>query len=86
MIHDEPHRMAGKTVKLSSGEKYVIEDWADRVLGQSVWAADGNPAAIEYAVHRYIDGLPIDDNVLYGKIGWLGHIRHVSEIVDPGLE
>lgn len=80
-IHDEPHELAGKTVELSDGSKYVIEDWADRVYGKSIWMANGNPAALQYAVYCAAKHLPIDDLTLYGKIGGLGFIRHESEIV-----
>lgn len=82
MMHDTPHKLAGKKVRLSDGSDYVIEDWADRVLGKSVWSADGNPAALEYAVRCAVKNFPIDDLTLYGKIGGFGFIRHVSEITD----
>ncbi|MBR3503683.1 MAG: hypothetical protein IKO07_05495 [Clostridia bacterium] len=91
----EKHPLAGQTVRLqegigkfvqgndAGGAEFVVEDWADNVLGRSVWAADGNPAALEYALRTATSGkpVPIDNNAVYGKVGWFGHIVHDSEIV-----
>lgn len=91
------HPLAGKTVKLkdgippfingeAAGAKFTVEDWAVNVLGQSVWSANGNPAAMEYAIRSVT--LPIDNDVIYGKVGGFGHFVHDSEIVreSPDLE
>lgn len=40
----------------------------------------GNPCALDYAVRSLLDNLPMDNNVLYGKIGILGFMIHESEI------
>lgn len=90
----ETHPLAGQTVRLkegigkflqgeAGGAEFVVEDWADNVLGRSVWAADGNPAALEYALRTGTNGnnVPIDDNAVYGKVGFFGHIVHDSEII-----
>ena len=91
----EMHPMAGQTVRLqegigkfmqgdnAGGSEFVVEDWADNVLGCSVWFADGNPAALEYALRIATNGklIPIDNNAVYGKVGSLGHIVHDSEII-----
>lgn len=91
----EMHPLAGKTVRLkegigkfvqgydAGGMEFHVEDWADNVLGCSVWLADGNPAALEYALRTGTNGkrIPIDDNAVYGKVGRFGHIVHDSEIV-----
>ena len=90
----ERHPLAGQTVRLKNdigkfmqgeagGAEFVVEDWAENVLGCSVWDTDGNPAALEYALRRGTNGnnVPIDDNVVYGKVGWFGHFVHESEIV-----
>lgn len=62
------------------GAEYRIEGrWAD-IAGRSWQVCDGNPACLHYAVRAADNGLPIDDNVLYGKIGYLGHLVHISEI------
>lgn len=90
-IHDTPHPLAGTTVKLSrdihtnppckAGDEFRVEDWVDRVYGHSWKVANGNPAAMIYGVRGGLhDKLPLDDEVLYGKVGALGHLVHVSEI------
>lgn len=91
-IHDAPHPLAGKTVRiikdlatnppLPKGAEYRVEDWADR-LGLGSWSAAaqrGNIACLLYARRLGINGLPNDNEVLYGKVGSLGHVVHVSEI------
>ena len=77
-MHTESHPQAGQTVTLKTGEEYRLEDWWDKLTGSSWMYAVGNPAAMNYAM-RALD-LPIDDEVVYGKIGVYGHLVHVSEI------
>jgi hypothetical protein len=95
-IHNEAHPLAGKTVKIKpgathlqvpdfGGSEYRVEDWWDRVGEQSWMSARGNPACIIYALRAADNKLPTDDDVLYGKIGALGHIVHVSEIENSGV-
>lgn len=87
------HPLAGQTVRLkegignflqgnAGGSEFVVEDWADKVLGHSVWETHGNPAALEYDVRIGTNGnhVPIDDKAVYGKVGGFGHIIHDSEI------
>ena len=82
----ETSEFAGKTVTLNSpdpafdGQEYHVEDWWINVTGGSWMFANGNPAAINYAIHGGTYNLPIDDNVLYGKIGGLGYLVHISEV------
>ena len=64
----DAHPLAGKTVKLADhagpcfmgdrldGAEFTVEDWAENVLGCSVWAAYGNPAALEYAIRIVCSG------------------------------
>ena len=84
MIHKDRHPLAGQTVMIKSGEmesqEYRIEDWADRVMGNSWIFMAGNPTCLQYAIRGVHDSLPTDDNVLYGKIGGLGYLVHVQEI------
>lgn len=97
-IHQQPHPLAGKTVILNErciadsrgmvkpGAEYRIEDWFDRLgLGSWMWA-QGHPAALIYAMRSVAtpprDSLPIDDDVVYGKIGAFGHVVHASELGD----
>lgn len=84
VIHDAPHPLAGKTVRVKAnvdrlgGSEFRLEDWWDRIAGKSWMHCDGNPACLNYAV-RGIDLMP-DDDVVYGKIGAFGHLMHVSEL------
>lgn len=88
---------AGQTVKVKqgvgrdlqcgdmSGAEFVIEDWCENVLGCSWMNANGNPAALEYAMRSGLNGknnaVPtFSDDVLYGKIGGLGHLFHINEL------
>lgn len=94
MKHSEPHPLAGQTVKLANvatdprgmvvdGAEYRIEDWWDLAMGVSWMDAQNNPAALQYAYRTGAAknrSVPIDDEVLYGKIGGLGHLVHVSEL------
>jgi len=83
MIHKEPFIDAGKTVKIVFEEElveYDIEDWWDRVSGSSWMFASGNIACMNYAMRSGLSKLPIDNEVLYGKIGCFGYLIHISEI------
>jgi len=62
------------------GAEYRVEDYWHVLTGGSWQFADGNPAALQYAIRAAANNLPIDNEVLYGKIGGLGHLVHVSEI------
>ncbi|HPF41806.1 MAG TPA: hypothetical protein PK093_24495 [Phycisphaerae bacterium] len=99
MIHSEPHPLAGKTVRIKQGlshphvedfggSEFRCEDYWDRVSGGSWTTANGNPACLVYAMRTGMsqERPPIDDEVLYGKIGYFGHLVHVSEIeVSPSV-
>ena len=93
MKHKTPHNLAGKTVKIKASPagsefgreetEYRVEDYWDRISGQGNWkeAADrGNMASVIYAMRVKLEGLPTDDEVLYGKIGPFGHLIHISEL------
>lgn len=99
----EKFKFAGKTVKIKdgvrkglqvgnmSGMDFVIEDWCENALGCHWRCANGNPAAIEYAVRSAFNGaknnVPIFSNdVLYGKVCGLGHLFHVNELELPEVE
>lgn len=90
-MHDQPHPLAGSTLKVRTPDHFQLgegphafelEDWWDRLTGGSWMSAEGNPAALVYAMRSGMSGLPIDDEVVYGKIGPFGHLVHVSEIVE----
>lgn len=94
IIHSEPSPLAGKTVRLrpdyhhpeiedASNLYIVIEDWWDRIAGKSWMDCNGNPAALLYAMRTGFSSyrVPINNEVLYGKVGCFGHLVHVSEII-----
>ena len=84
MIHAEESLLAGETIVIAAGkfagQEYVVEDWWDRLMGKSWHVCDNNPACLEYAVRAAMEDMPIDNNVLYGKIGGLGKLIHVNQI------
>lgn len=94
-MHDEVHPLAGQTVILNDqavdnltgevvpGSFYRIEDWWDHMTGGSWMAAEGNPAALKFAMRAGFSTLPVDDEVVYGKIGSFGHLVHASELGEP---
>jgi len=88
-MHDTQHELAGKTVELNlknesdirTGDLYRIEDWWDHLTGGSWMDADGNPACLKYAMRTgFADDIPLDNEVVYGKVGAFGHLIHVSEL------
>lgn len=90
-LHATPHPLAGKTVLIHSksathqghpfdNQPYRVEDWWDRASGGSWKYATGNPAAIHYAIRSVDADLPFDDEVVYGKLDYLGYLLHVSEL------
>lgn len=93
MSHATTHPLANQTVKLelsatgaepSPTPLFRVEDWADRVFGQSWTVMAGNPACLKYAMRSALGVLPLDDEVVYGKDErGLGHLIHVSELVPP---
>lgn len=91
-MNKESSKFAGKTVKIKAGathpqvpnfagSDYEVEEYWDKLTGKSWMDSDGNPACIFYAIRAAENHLPMDDNVVYGKIGCFGHLVHVSEIV-----
>lgn len=94
-VHSQPHPLAGKTVQVFpkgkhlpaqdgrgviDGHAYRVEDYWDRIVGMSWTLSVDNQAARAYAIRNSADNLPLDDEVLYGKIGSLGYLIHVSEL------
>lgn len=88
--------LAGKTVKIKASPagsefgreetEYRVEDYWDLISGQGSWkkgAENGNMACVIYAMRVEMEGLPHNDEVLYGKIGPFGHLIHISEIEQP---
>ena len=67
------------------GLDFCIEDWWENVAGKSWMHSEGNPAALNYAfrIGMRAGTVPTDNEVLYGKIGMLGYLFHVSELCLP---
>lgn len=85
--HAAPHPLAGQTVTLTASvhgqagpHEFTVEDWNDRLFGQPWTDMVGHPASLAYAVRSAAAGLPLDNEVVYGKVGCFGHLVHVSEI------
>lgn len=88
-VHTTAHKNAGETVQIllsqgdDSPQDYRIEDWWDRLMGESWMDSNGNPAALNYAIRVGMEFLPMDDEVVYGKTSdGLGHLVHVTQIVE----
>lgn len=95
------HDLAGKLIKLNikhdgrvlpggaqpkDGDHFLVEDWWDNISDTPWGFCEGNPACLNYAFRGGTGGLPTDDEVVYGKIGLLGHLIHVSELGDETQE
>ena len=57
-----------------------IEGLWIEMTGTSWMYSNGNWAAMHYGMRSAANGLPLDDDVYYGKIGRFGHLVHSSEI------
>jgi len=88
-MHDKEYPLAGQTVlayttrhpDLGEGpHSYKIIDWWDRLNEKSWMFSEGNPAALAYAMRVGDGNLPMDNEVVYGHIGSLGLLVHVSEL------
>ena len=88
MIRDQ-HRLSGKTVTIHPKKEYQdviknahfqIEDYWENVSGRSWMVSEGNPACLVYAIRSV--GLPIDNEVIYGKINGFGYLIHINELGD----
>lgn len=79
---------AGETVRIKKevpgfgGADFRVEDYYENVNGVSWMDSYGNPAAMIYARRIGCQGfkVPIDNEVVYGKIGAFGYLFHVSEL------
>ena len=79
MIHKSESPLAGALVLIETGalagRRLLVEDWWDRIAGKSWMHCDGNPACMAFAMR---EPTPLDDEVVYGKIGNAGTLVHVS--------
>lgn len=87
----QPFQFAGRTVKVKpeiqkfGGADFRIEDYWENVSGISWMNSNGNPAAMLYAIRTGSQefNVPIDNEVVYGKIGGIGYLFHVTELELP---
>jgi|AntAceMinimDraft_16_1070373.scaffolds.fasta_scaffold32490_5 hypothetical protein len=89
MIHTEKSKFAGKEIKIKDeanqlgGRKILIEDWWDKISGNSWTNNPGNFACSNYLNRIEFSSkikIPLNDEVLYGKINGLGYLVHINEI------
>jgi len=93
-MHTESSELVGTIVKIKKdvehphvknfgGSDFIVEDWWDKLTGESWMNTNGNPACLIYAMRVGMslkDKKPCDDEVVYGKINGMGHLVHISEI------
>jgi hypothetical protein len=86
VIHTDPHPLAGRTVPLLDGRQVEVEDWADRVLGES-WRSSLTPVAIVYTARVVRREVPWDEDVVYAKDATrFAVLIHVSELAPDDRE
>ena len=88
----EKFKFADQTLKIKEdandigGCEFIAEDyWINIDPCRSWMISDGNPACLIYAM-RIACGkifIPLDDNVVYGKINGMGYLVHVNELELP---
>lgn len=66
--------------KIPAGDTVEVEGYWDEVTGGSWMHADGNPAAMVYAMRSAVLGLPLDNDVVYVKYQGYGSLIHISEL------
>jgi hypothetical protein len=92
ITHPKQHPLSGMTVKLNSsahdpqremiepGMEFAVEDWYDRIGNGSWYAGVQTWATQWYCKRQMTTFIPLDNEVVYGKIGHLGHLVHVTEL------
>ncbi len=86
MIHSKSHDFSGKKFILKDGCEFHLEDWWDRVYGKSWMSSEGNPACLIYSVRVASNNLPLNNDVVYGKVDGLGMLIHQSELPNKIVE
>ena len=91
MVHSKKSPLADQKVRVKAGtlgpdaHEMLVQDWWDRIAGESWGTCTGNIACLNYAarIAQKTPMGPLDDEVVYGKIGGLGYLVHVNEIETP---
>jgi len=82
-IHPTPHPLARQIIELVDGRSFQVDDWWDRVMQTSTsWYLSDvrrNFALAAFALEQAKTNLPMDDDIVYGKIGDFGVIIHVRQ-------
>lgn len=110
LVHPDSHPLAGKTItvklkgaphqRLTDGVQMEVEDWwsiahEDNELGSlPALLSSRSPAAINYIVRAQVAGIPLDDDVIYGKVfdgqplglGYIIHSSEIGEVLEPVAE
>ena len=91
MIHEYCSAFAGCRMKIKpeiknphqdnfAGSILTIDDYWDRISGAS-WMDNLNNKYVKIYAQRVKDSeLPEDNEVLYGEIGLIGYLIHITEI------
>jgi len=87
-MNREKYEHSGKQMKIKNfvsnglaGKIIEVEDYWENVSGKSWMLSDGNIAAMNYGFRTGTQGgVPINDEVVYGKVDGLGYLLHVSEL------
>ena len=82
--HTTPHPLAGQIVTLADGSEFLLEDWNDRVFGESWMFMQAHAASLAFATRAALAGLPLNNEVVYGKAGPYGELVHVEELPGGG--
>jgi hypothetical protein len=85
MMHSERHPLAGSVVAVFPQAalhelEFHLEDWWDRVSGKSWQGVPATVTELSYSRRVSAEGLPPDDEVVFGRIYDSGHLMHVSEL------
>ena len=69
--------------EILDGKEFIAEDYWMNVSGKSWKCIEGNPAVVEYICRAMANKTPppMDDYVIYGKVGLYGHLFHENELI-----
>lgn len=79
MTHPHPHELAGQTV-LWGAYAFKVQDWWDRVSGQSWNDVPRKGPELTYALQMRRAGVPADDEVVVGTIGGDTVLLHNTQL------
>ncbi len=65
---------------IRTGDLFHVGDWWERISPGPWMTAAHDRAAAKYTVRSEAAGLPTDGEIVYGQIGGVGYLVHVSEL------